>query len=172
MIIEQNITYSDIFWSLIQPILTPSLSDWDNGSEDILYPPKRSQEDFERDPSASWIPSNAVEKAAAHSFEGCRDACKAEKHCFQFAFRANRTSDGQPTEEFPHQCGLRKAITLGEKVEVKDGEEEEAEGKKKVGVKSGWDLERIEMWTRKHVCESATFLTEWGGDGNLEPTKE
>jgi hypothetical protein len=62
-------------------------------------------------------------------------------------------------------------VALGEKVEVKDGEEEEAEGKRKIGVTSGWDLERIEMWARKHACDSATFLTQWGDDGNLEPPR-
>jgi hypothetical protein len=56
-------------------------------------------------------------------------------------------------------------------VEVKDGEEHD-EGWRREGVTSGWDLERIEMWARKHVCESATFLTEWGDDGHLEPQKE
>jgi hypothetical protein len=57
---------------------------------------------------------------------------------------------------------MRKAITLGEKSThgLEDG---------RGAVKSGWDLERIEMWSMKHICDQAIYLPEWGNDGNLEP---
>jgi hypothetical protein len=146
----------------VHPVLQSEASEWDNGSEDIVYPPKRSREDFEQKPEASWEPTPEEELAVA-SFEGCRDACKQERHCFQFIYRPNTTSEGQPQDKWPGQCGLRNAITLGEHSThgLEDG---------RGAVRSGWDLERIELWTRKHVCDAAIYLTEWGDDGNLEPS--
>jgi len=92
------------------------------------------------------------------SFEGCREACKLNHECFQFRYRANATSDGQPIGEWNGQCGLRMAISLGQKVE-----------ESRAPAKSGYDLERIELWTRKRTCKEAVFLTEWDLSGNLEP---
>jgi hypothetical protein len=78
-------------------------------------------------------------------------------------YKPNVTSEGQPKGAWPGQCGMRiQAMSLGEHSTqgLEDGSG---------AVRSGWDLERIEMWTRKHVCEDAIYLTEWGDDGNLEP---
>ena len=158
---------------MVKPHLRAYAEGWDNGSEDILYPPHRPHEEFEADPENSWVPRTKEEHDAVSSFEGCKAMCQAEQHCFQFAFRPNTTSNGQPRREFAGQCGLRMAITLGEEAEEKMMESDEGDSQVPRGkVQSGWDLERIELWTRKHRCdEGATFLTEWGDDGNMEPPR-
>ena len=33
---------------------------------------------------------------------------------------------------------------------------------------SGWELERIEIWSRKHRCEEVVFKTKWDLGGRLE----
>ena len=160
---RQNITYATVFNHLIKPRLHPTITAWDNGSEDHLYPPNRPQEDFEADPENSWKPRTALEEKAVESFEGCRDACKQFDDCFQYVWRPNVTSNGQPKGEFKGQCGLRMAITLGEAREV---------DQEKGAVVSGFDLERIDLWARKHQCREAVFLTEWDDSGNLEPPRD
>ncbi|KIW02545.1 uncharacterized protein PV09_06001 [Verruconis gallopava] len=161
----KNITYSDIFWKFVQPSLQPEANEWDCGGEDILYPPKRSREEFEADPEASWEPS-PEEEAAVFSFEGCRDACQRYAECFSFVYRPNVTSEGQPLDTWPGQCGLRmETIVLGEKstegLDVGRG-----------AVRSGWEIEKIQTWTREHSCDQAKYITWWGDDGSLEPTSE
>jgi hypothetical protein len=160
---EQNVTYSDVFHAIIAPQLKPTISEWDNGSEERLYPPNRPEEDSTSNPEAAWKPANDVEEAAPASFEGCREACKSVPHCLQFTFRPNVTSNGQPKDVYAGQCGLRMAITLGEKKELDE---------EKGAVMSGFDLERIDMWTRKRICKQAEFLTTWDNSGHLEPPKE
>lgn len=159
----QNVTYADVFHALIEPHLKPTLSDWENGSEETLYPPNRSEEDFNSDPLAAWEPANPIKAEAPQSFEGCREACKAVHRCLQFTFRPGVTSNGQPTDVYAGQCGLRMAIALGERKELDE---------EKGAVVSGFDLERIDLWTRKRKCKDAVFLTEWDDGGHLEPPRD
>jgi len=153
----KNITYADIFSNLVQPNLPHEATEWDNGSEgDWLVPPKRGedQQDWpEYEPSPP-------ELAAMSSYEGCRDACKAEPRCFQFSYGAGLTSQGQPWDKWPGKCGMRRAISLGER-------STEGLDEGRGPIRSGWDLERIESFKRHHICDEAIYLTEWDLSGNL-----
>ena len=113
--------------------------DWDNGSGDTLIPPKKEEHDHDEDSADEPLELSDDDKKAAASFEGCREACRNSTGCMQFTYRTQ-------------QCGLRYAISLGEKQE---------EGK---GVASGWDIERIEAFRRHHVCAHAVYNKEWSAD--------
>jgi hypothetical protein len=71
------------------------------------------------------------------SFEMCQAACDADKLCFQFV-------------HFGTECAISHHIRLGRKREPEDT--------RGVHYVSGWDMERIQDWTRKTQCASAHWV--------------
>ncbi|PQE29652.1 glycosyltransferase family 31 protein [Rutstroemia sp. NJR-2017a BBW] len=71
------------------------------------------------------------------SFEQCEAACQADANCFQFVSHGTA-------------CALSHTIRIGR--------QRLAEEKGDYGYISGWNLERIQAWTRKTECASAHWL--------------
>ncbi|KAL7934835.1 glycosyltransferase family 31 protein [Trichoderma chlorosporum] len=140
---ERNFTFpmriKDLYHRFVAPQLAPVRPDWDNMSDDVLYLNTSSTMcDDDQLSKAKTKHLSHLEAMAHLSFDNCRAACHADKKCLQYRF---------------HQgiCGFRRSIILGSP-KPKDDDELNM-------WMSGWDIDKIQAWVRKH--KSCSRKIDW-----------
>jgi hypothetical protein len=73
---------------------------------------------------------SSLEKEAYRSFEDCGRACEEHPRCFQFDFQ-------------DQTCGFSFSYRLGSR---------------KMGYRSGWNLQKIDMYRSENVCHEPQWL--------------
>ena len=108
------------------------------------------REDWE---NADWddYPAPDEGEFEAHaSFESCGEACKADKHCFQWNYHLRR-------------CTFVRSFRLGQAREAGMGTKDSKIFDKQwsrtdMRYMAGWDIEAISKWMDKHQCDRAHWV--------------
>ncbi|KAM0664827.1 hypothetical protein ACQRIT_000458 [Beauveria bassiana] len=128
---KSPVLIKDVFHDIIQPKLRNDHDDWDNLSEDVFYFDPTSRE-FDEDETKLRKPEsgyNDAEKQAHLDFEHCRAACESLEACVQFRFGKGI-------------CSTATAVRFGKPAEASEDESPKH--------KSGWMVDRINEWAKKH----------------------
>lgn len=128
----------DIFFQFVEPLLTETRLDWDNGSKDEWYLDTRSethsQQEVEKAQKGTLTP---LEKNAHKSARDCAAACRANEECFQYLYQNNI-------------CRMHKSIKHGQPTDAASNDKER--------YVSGWDVYKIRAWAREHQhCSSVLW---------------
>ncbi|KAH6606752.1 glycosyltransferase family 31 [Trichoderma cornu-damae] len=131
---ERNFAFpmriKDLYHKFVAPQLAPIRPDWDNLSDDVLYLNESSNmHDGNQLRKAKKQGLSPLEKMAHSSFDGCRQACEADKACLQYRFHRGI-------------CGFSWRI--------KHGHPRPKEGHTLDRWMSGWDVGKIQAWVREH----------------------
>lgn len=128
---KSPVLIKDVFHDIIQPKLRNDHDDWDNTSDDAYYfdPVSRKFDDTETRLRKQSTHYNSAEKKAHLGFDECRAACQSLQDCMQFRFGKGI-------------CATSTAVRFGKPAEVS----QEASD----NYKSGWMVQRINDWAKKH----------------------
>ncbi|KAK4233087.1 glycoprotein-N-acetylgalactosamine 3-beta-galactosyltransferase 1 [Achaetomium macrosporum] len=123
----------DIFEEFVVLHLNEIRRDWDNMARDRVYLDRKAQmwDDGQLARMKKAEDYNKYEKKAHLSFEDCAAACKSLPYgeCFQYKYQNG-------------VCTMGRAITLGNPIRREEEEDQR--------IISGWDVEKIRAWVRKH----------------------
>ncbi|OAA63205.1 hypothetical protein ISF_05081 [Cordyceps fumosorosea ARSEF 2679] len=130
---KSPVLIKDVFRDIIQPKLRDSHDNWDNLSDDVYYfdPTSRQFDETEvrlRKPDSEL---NAAEQRAHLGFDECRAACESLSACMQFRFGNNGI------------CATSTAVRFGKPAP-------EGSAGSDAGRKSGWMVQRVKEWAKKH----------------------
>lgn len=129
---QKPLLLREIYEEFVAPYILPSIDDWYNLSDDVIYTPSDKPND--RNPPAEGMTD--LEKLAHRSFEDCGRACVEQSRCYQWVY-------------FDDTCGFSHSFRFGRKRKPEDG----------VSYKSGFDIEKIEQDVKDHPCPSPLWLS-------------
>ncbi|KAJ3473750.1 hypothetical protein NLG97_g10151 [Lecanicillium saksenae] len=145
---KSPVLIKDIFHEIIQPKLRNDYEEWDNLSDDVYYfdPVSRQFDENEMRLRKDENSYNEEEKLAHLSFEHCQATCKSLNECIQFRF-----GNGI--------CSTSTAVRFGKPAQdTKEGF---------TTHKSGWMVQRINEWAKKHEKCGKPKFPELKEDGEI-----
>jgi hypothetical protein len=134
--------------------LNATRADWDNYSDDIVFRSPKLEPHERQRPIGELSP---IEQLAHLSFANCGAACIADKDCFAYSFRTDKTNDGSKDEGSGSEgdlCSFSKGFKMGSKRIAKDG----------VSMSSGWDVEKIKSFVEEM---GSCWRPQWPGEGQI-----